>query len=357
MADVRTQPAIKIIDPTDNTLQAAVLALSADNVVATTEGLVVAAFPHWFDGATWDRALGDATDGLLVNLGANNDVTTELAAVTVANAALQITGDEAHDDPDSGNPLMIGGHANAAAPVDVGENDRVRAWFELNGSQAGFITDGSGNIAGVSASGLKVDLGSDNDVTLASITSNVVPGTGAADLGKAESAAHTTGDTGVFALSVRQDATASLAADLQYAPLQTDASGRLKVADPNAGAGSPSTPAVDYATLASLAAGTESTTEFRTADLASDTFRLAGVDFGASVPTRCEVSVVDDDVVTIIATLFAPAGLSYSWRLPHKDYGAKTWDAGAGFDGFQLLITNLDASEAADVYGTMYYED
>lgn len=34
----------------------------------------VASFNHWFDGVTWDRARGDSTDGLLVNLGANNDV-------------------------------------------------------------------------------------------------------------------------------------------------------------------------------------------------------------------------------------------------------------------------------------------
>lgn len=32
-------------------------------------------FPWWFDGTTWDRARGSSADGLLVNLGANNDVT------------------------------------------------------------------------------------------------------------------------------------------------------------------------------------------------------------------------------------------------------------------------------------------
>jgi len=34
-----------------------------------------ATFGYCFDGSTWDRIRGDATDGLLVNLGANNDVT------------------------------------------------------------------------------------------------------------------------------------------------------------------------------------------------------------------------------------------------------------------------------------------
>lgn len=40
----------------------------------TTAGLSFN-FNAWWDGATWDRAPGNATDGLLVNLGANNDVT------------------------------------------------------------------------------------------------------------------------------------------------------------------------------------------------------------------------------------------------------------------------------------------
>ena len=68
-----------------------------------------------------------------------------------------------------------------------------------------------------------VDIG-DVDVT------TVVPGTGATNLGKAEDGGHTTGDVGVMALAVRQTADAALSgADLDYEPLQTDASGFLKV--------------------------------------------------------------------------------------------------------------------------------
>ena len=56
-------------------------------------------------------------------------------------------------------------------------------------------------------------------------------GTGAGDLGKAEDAAHTTGDAGVMALAVRDDANAVLAGtDLDYIPLTTDAAGGLRVA-------------------------------------------------------------------------------------------------------------------------------
>jgi hypothetical protein len=58
-----------------------------------------------------------------------------------------------------------------------------------------------------------------------------VPGTGATNLGKAEDAAHASGDVGVMALTVRQDSAAALAGtDADYQPLITDASGRLHVA-------------------------------------------------------------------------------------------------------------------------------
>lgn len=52
-----------------------------------------------------------------------------------------------------------------------------------------------------------------------------------ADLKKAEDSAHSSGDYGVMSLAVRSDAGGSLAGtDGDYAPLQLDASGRLRVA-------------------------------------------------------------------------------------------------------------------------------
>lgn len=80
------------------------------------------------------------------------------------------------------------------------------------------------NAIGKLAANSGVDIG-DVDVT------SVVPGTGATSLGKAEDAAHTSGDTGVMALAVRKDtATALAGTDGDYSALETDASGRLWVA-------------------------------------------------------------------------------------------------------------------------------
>lgn len=58
----------------------------------------------------------------------------------------------------------------------------------------------------------------------------VVPGTAAASLGKAEDAVAGSGDTGVMALAVRADAAAATGANGDYVPLLTDASGRLHIA-------------------------------------------------------------------------------------------------------------------------------
>jgi hypothetical protein len=84
---------------------------------------------------------------------------------------------------------------------------------------------------------------------VATIGTSVTPGTGAAHLGKAEDAAHASGDTGVMALAVRRDADTTLAGtDGDYAPLQVNSSGSLKVAI-TAGAGSGGTSIADGASF------------------------------------------------------------------------------------------------------------
>lgn len=69
----------------------------ADNLANTIQGLIANGFMYVYDGTAWDRLRGDSTDGMLVNLGVNNDVTTELAAAAaladaVANPTTPIVG-------------------------------------------------------------------------------------------------------------------------------------------------------------------------------------------------------------------------------------------------------------------------
>ncbi len=93
---------------------------------------------------------------------------------------------------------------------------------------------------GVAASPLQVSLANtgangtpvavSGTVAVSSVTTAVVPGTGATNLGKAEDAAHTSGDVGVFALAVQKATPADLAADGDYAALEVSA-GRLWVSE------------------------------------------------------------------------------------------------------------------------------
>lgn len=58
---------------------------------------------------------------------------------------------------------------------------------------------------------------------------DVIPGTGATNLGKAEDAVHTSGDVGVLALVVRQDSQVDFGADNDYVPMSVTADGELRV--------------------------------------------------------------------------------------------------------------------------------
>ena len=104
-----------------------------------------------------------------------------------------------------------------------------------------------------SMTALKVD---GSAVTQPVSLASVIPGTGATNLGKAEDAAHASGDTGVMFLGVRRDANSSLVDTTgDYAPCQFDAIGGLKVSIIS-GAGSGGT------ALADNAAFTPGTTSF-----------------------------------------------------------------------------------------------
>jgi len=65
-----------------------VLATQADDIVNTSDGIQTSSFLYVFDGITWDRLRGDSTDGILVNLGTNNDVT--VTGSVTANAGTNL---------------------------------------------------------------------------------------------------------------------------------------------------------------------------------------------------------------------------------------------------------------------------
>lgn len=77
--------------------------------------------------------------------------------------------------------------------------------------------DSTAVIPGDATNGLDVDV------------TRVIPGTGATNLGKAEDGLHTTGDVGVMALGVANEAGTALAADGDYTPLAVDTKGHVFV--------------------------------------------------------------------------------------------------------------------------------
>jgi hypothetical protein len=115
--------------------------------------------------------------------------------------------------------IIIGDSAAAIAPVD---------------NTKGLAVDlaASGTLANVTTVGTVSAVTTVSTVTavtnVATIGTSVTPGTSAAHLGKAEDAAHSSGDTGVMLLTVRSDSAASTAGTTgDYAALTTDDTGRL----------------------------------------------------------------------------------------------------------------------------------
>lgn len=84
--------------------------LTTDNFAnpTTTD---VKSFGMLWDGATWDRMPGNSTDGILVNLGTNNDVTITSGSVTMKAATSSAKGSVSIPTT-AGGTALIAGNAN-----------------------------------------------------------------------------------------------------------------------------------------------------------------------------------------------------------------------------------------------------
>ncbi len=370
MADERIRQPVKITDPlTDaneagvdasgnlqtidaNLVTAAVLSDTLANPTTTQVGANLLGYDRVNDD--WTRIAG-VVDGEIVGalnaglLMIGTDGTNYQVLATDAAGNLQVdilSGGGGLTDTDDDSVAF------AQVPTLV-----ISETYASNGAEWERITsDGAGSMD-VNVT-LALPIGTNEIGDIGSINTNVVPGVAAGDLGKAESAVHGSGDTGVLLLGVRDDTPVGLAADGQYIPLTTDALGRLHVTDPNAGAGSPTTPVVDRPALANVAAGAASTgTELRTTDLGGTTSQLAGFDVTGSAPFKFDLISEIDDAETILTTGFGRAGEVVQWRPPNKGYFNTTFAANAGFDGWRVEVTNLDTSQTTDFYTTFYRED
>lgn len=250
MADERVVHSMKIVDPT-TTSQIAGVASLTDNF-ANPVALAVGAFNMVWDGANWDRAPGTSTDGILVNLGANNDVDTELpAAASLAD--------------DTANPTApaVGAFLMGWDPTD-GNWDRVQVGNDTGRLQVDVVTGG--------------------------------------------------------------------------------------------GSTTPSSPVTEITNSTNTAAGTSANLD--TSDLAGTTKELWQVTIAASVAWKAVIGAYENGVlVENYVTLFGQAGECEIWRPSHPDFANEAFSSNAGFDGFRAVVTNLDTSEAADLYASFEYAD
>lgn len=121
------------------------------------------------------------------------------------------------------------------SPTSITENQFGNLRMSANRNLYGTIRDAAGNERGANVTAgnaLVVDgSASTQPVSGTVAVSSVIAGTGATNLGKAEDAAHTSGDTGVMPLGVRNDgaATSFSGTNGDYTPIGTDAQGRVYV--------------------------------------------------------------------------------------------------------------------------------
>lgn len=222
---------------------------NADNEAATAEGALLAKSRQYvFDGAAWDR-LTKGQAAMAASLP---------VAIASDQSAIPISG----VTPGTGAANLGKAEDAAHASGDVGvmalgvRNDAAAARTSLDGDYSPVSTDSAGRVGIADLGGaISVDddgasLTVDGTVAVSNVTTSVTPGTSAAHLGKAEDAAHSSGDTGVMALAVRNDAEAALTGtDGDYAPIAVGAAGRVRV--------SPST--LDAASLADATANPTTT--------------------------------------------------------------------------------------------------
>ncbi len=116
-------------------------------------------------------------------------------------------------------------------------------------------------------------------------------------------------------------------------------------------------PQTTHATSASVAAGSS-------VDLDSDqisvstTGELVGLIICASVPWKAQLKTVLNGVESsTLLTLFGQSGKSHTEIMYSKKFFTQAYDATAGLDGFRVTMTNLDTSQAADLYTTFLYDE
>lgn len=196
------------------------------------------------DGSATDVTIGGGVEAAALRVTIASDSTGVLSvddnggSLTVDNAALSVTGGGVEASAvrvtianDSTGVLSVddnGGSLTVDGTVAVTNAHLTSLGGAISGTEVqvdivGALPAGTAAIGKLAANS-GVDIG-DVDVTTCG---TITPGTAASSLGKAEDAAHSSGDVGVFVLAVRNDGEDNLvSASGDYAPLQVNSDGNL----------------------------------------------------------------------------------------------------------------------------------
>jgi len=307
----------------------------------------------------------DASGFLKAILQANTGVDIGDVDVLSLPNLLETLVDDAVFTPATSRVFPMGAEADETTPDSVDEGDigalrmslRRELYTQIRdaaGGERGANVDVSNNLTVVVNAALPAGTNNIGDVDVLS----VVPGTAATNLGKAEDAAHSTGDVGVLLLGVRNDVpTALTSTDLDYSPVAVDSMGHVQVdVLTGGGADAPTSAVVDDQTSASLAPGASIDLEFALITNAT-TGKLQKVDLYATVPYKAIIKSRDNVTLVTLAVVGGRAGETVQYEVPHRDYFSL---AGDGVDNnFRVTFTNLEPTggKSADVYGTAYWDE
>ena len=109
-----------------------------------------------------------------------------------------------------------------------------------------------------------------------------------------------------------------------------------------------------HATSASVAAGGE--VDLDASQIGSGlTGKLIQIIVCSSIPFRAQLKTVTNAVESGALVTWFERNVDTTFA--HKKFITVAQNAGAGIDTFRVAITNLDTSEAADVYATFFYDE
>lgn len=184
------------------------------DITSDTQARILTTDPASGDGGVVVRPIPSATATPVSGTVTVTGVST-LAEQQTQTASLSVIDDWDESDRAKVNPIVGQAGVQGASGVVTALTQRVVLATDVA------LPAGTNAIGKLSANS-GVDIG-DVDVT------SVIPGTGATNLGKAEDAAHTSGDTGVLLLGVRNDSGTTVLSDTNgdYTPVATTSRGQL----------------------------------------------------------------------------------------------------------------------------------